>query len=108
MRKKRVNGLGGGGGIGILSSNRPQSATMGAASSKKVRFQKLDLKGQGVAGALADVNRYFEDGTGNDLDVKFFSKGGRQTQSVQIYQDIDELNKLSTSGKGVPSGYSIR
>ena len=108
MRKKRANGLGGGGGIGILSNNRPQSATMGVASSKKVRFQNLDLKGQGVATALADVNRDFDDGTGTNLEVKFATKGGRQTQSIQIYKDIDELNKMSTSGKGAPSGYSMR
>jgi len=39
-----------------------------------VRFQNSDLKGQGIGGAaLADVSRDFDDGTGTNLDVKFYT-----------------------------------
>lgn len=106
MRKKRAAGLGGGGGIGILSNNRSQSAIMGG--NKKVRFQNLDLKGQGVATTVADVDRDFDAGSGTNLDVKFLTKGGRQTQYIQIYKDIDELGKQATSGRGLPAGYSMK
>ena len=29
------------------------------------------------------------------MDVKFYTKGGRQMNHLQIYKDIDELNKIS-------------
>lgn len=76
--------------------------------NKKVRFQNLDLKGQGVATAGADVGRDDADGTGTNLDVQFLTKGGRQTQYIQIYKDIDELGKQATSGKGLPADYSMK
>ena len=36
---------------------------------------------------------------GTNVDVKFFSKGGRQTQNIQIYKDIDQLNKDNGYGQ---------
>ena len=41
------------------------------------------------------------------MNVDFVSKGGRQTQTVQIYRDIDELGKLATRGREGPSDYSM-
>jgi hypothetical protein len=35
---------------------------------------------------------------GPNLDIKFISKGGRQLNSLQVYKDIDSLNKLSGYG----------
>ena len=39
------------------------------------------------------------------MDVQFFSKGGRSTQSIQIYKDIDQLTGTQESGR---STYSIK
>lgn len=29
-----------------------------------------------------------------NMDIKFFSKGGRQVNTLQIYKDIDTLNQV--------------
>ena len=58
-----------------VSSQRPQSAS----NSKSVRFENSDLP---------QVEK-----DGSKLDIKFYTKGGRQTQNIQVYKDIDQLNK---------------
>lgn len=93
MRRKRATGLGGGGGFGILNNSRPLSAAHGFGQNKKVRFQNLDLKTHDNQGQQLEVNRDFEEGTGTNMDIKFKSKGGRETKQLEIYRDIDELNK---------------
>ena len=60
---------------------RPQSA----AASKQVRF---------------DVKK-----DGSNTEVQFYSKGGRSTQNVQIYKDIDQLPGNMENGR---SNYSMK
>ena len=56
-------------------------------AAKSVKFKNTDLRGQGVPQVVKNNQG------GTDISVKFFTKGGREGQNLQIYRDIDQLNQ---------------
>ena len=56
-------------------------------AAKSVKFKNTDLRGQGVPQVVKNNQ------AGTDISVKFFTKGGREGQNLQIYRDIDQLNQ---------------
>lgn len=51
-----------------------------------------------------------DDKFGSNMDVKFMTKGGRQTQNIQIYKNIDALNQdaKNVEGEGGRRTYSMK
>ena len=66
-----------------------REAGISGVSKKSVKFQNSDLKNMGP-----QVTK-----DGSMADVKFYSKGGRPGQSVQIYKDIDQLHQDAGYGE---------
>jgi len=62
-------------------------------SGRSVRFQNSDLKEE--SGAPYSVKR--DDESGANFDIKVYSRGGKQSESFQVYRDIDRLNKETLS-----------
>lgn len=80
-----------------MNISRPTST-----QKKSVKFSNDDL--QGVQ--IVKKDDKFE----NNMDVKFLTKGGRQTQSIQIYKNIDALNQdtKNIEGDGGRKTYSMK